>query len=231
MAVTTPTIANFNDCFAEMVKALGVADLNNPNGSVVAVGSPYSDSDIRKKLLDADYEIRLLICETQDHPFKELFYRNAETTDWLANYAFIPAGVADHSIAFVKARSAAQDSTKQKGILAKNLYEIEKIQKKPELFGSPETLFYVHAGRVYLAKKDALIQFDKPRLTQVANTLYSPLAYKWGVIALAITKCFVPGSNSDHRRYWAGMWKEYEARITGRANSLPEIEQLKRIGA
>lgn len=232
MAVTDPTIADFNECFAILVKSVGVQDANDPSGATVAVGSPYSTAELKNRLLDADYEFRIKICDSLDNPFRELYFRDLELTDWLENADLIPGRVSNHSTAWIKDTVEAVDAAKKKAKLAFNLYEVEKCQEPADysLYGSPKQLFFIHAGRVYLAKTDAVIQFDVPKLIKTANTLYAPDAYKWGVIALAITKCFVVGTNENHRAYWAGVLQNYYSLVEGRSLSLPEPEQLKRLG-
>lgn len=232
MPITAPYIADFQECFSILVKTVGVQSANDPSGATVAVGAAYSATDLRNRLKDADYEFRIKICESQDNPFRELYFRDAELTDWIGNETFIPAGVAHHSTAWIKDNADALDATKKRAKLAINLYEVEKCQEPADFsfYGSPKQLFFIHSGRVYLAKTDAVIRFDVPKLLKTANTLYSPDAYKWGVIALAVTKCFVVGTNEAQRNYWAGVLSTYYQMVEGRALSLPEPEQLKRLG-
>lgn len=226
-AIPDPKLCVYADCLNLFTKTLGVADQNYPDGSVVAQSSPYTAAELGNRLRQADYQLRVLICRTQDNPYRELYYRGAPRTDFFYGGTRIPAGIGNYSNPIVK----DEDELERAGDLAPNKYHIQKVLKQPAVYGSPKYLYYVDAGIAWLANDKSKISFDIPQLLFTAATLYSPFEYQWGVIALAMMSAAPVGTNIDHRQYWVGVMAGYQQSIEGRAMSLPEPDQLKRTGA
>lgn len=227
-------LATLSEVKNAVITALGVVDITDVTRTQVAPLAPYTNDEIASKILDADYEVAMLIADSRDNPFKNLYFDSTNTnnfTDWLTNKKEVPYRVAEWSFAEMKEVVGDVDNKRYAGRQSKNLWEIERVNKQFVMFGSPKDLYRIHDGRVFLGKEDAVIRFLMPSVTRGTSALISPNAYKWAIVALAITKCYVTGTNAQHREYWTNIWREYEAKIKGRVLDLPEPEHLKRIGA
>lgn len=225
MAITPPALATQAFCLNQLTLALGIAHANNPDGSQVAAASPYTQTDLKRRLALADYEINSWIIETLDHPYRTQF--ETDESDGLANGAAIPAHLGPYSRAMI---SGSPDTP---AIRAQSIAHIEKVQASPALYGSPTNLYFVHAGRVYLGDTSKTIKFRtcNIEISSFDNpTLKAPQLYSWGVIANAVIACGNRGFDVPHREYWAQMLMKYEQMIRGKALSLPEPDRIARVG-
>lgn len=206
------------------VKLLGIADANHPEGGSVAAGAPYTLAQIKKLIFQSDYEICLLIVENLDNPYRSKFV--TEETAFLADGDLIPAHFGYHSKVTVK------NGTVEELGQPRDYARIKRLRKNRAVYGSPVNLYAIFAGRIYFANPTATAMSDIPKVTKDLSltTLLSPLPYFWAVIAGAISKAAMPGFPDTHRKYWTDYWRMYVGQIKSGAFSIPEPEQLERIG-
>lgn len=163
MAVTAPETCDLDFCLRQLTLALGIADPNYPDGSEVAGAAPYTQADLIDRLAIADYEINSVILSVLDHPYRSQF--DTEETAALDDRDKVPAHLGDYSIAtIVDEDGSGSESEELIGRRAQNLAHIEKVRANPSLYGSPEDLYFVHAGRVHLGDPSRQIIFNIPKI-------------------------------------------------------------------
>jgi hypothetical protein len=206
------------------VKWLGVADPNFPEGGTVAGGSPYTLTQIKKLIFSCDYEIALMIVNNLEHPFRPNYV--TEDTAYLADGDLITAHLGHHSQVTLK-NGATYVLGKQRPF-----ERIKLIKENPAIYGSPNNLYAIHGGRFYFADATTLGKMDVPSVVydETFTTMNCPRVYQWAVIAMVIVKAGMEGFNPNHRTYWASVAQMYVNEITAGKVSLPEPEQLERLG-
>ena len=225
MAVTAPQKVLLSDALPITVKWLGIADSNYPEGTVVAAGSPYTEKQIKTLLFQNDYEIANLIVNNLEHPYRTHFV--TEATDFLADGALIPAHLNHHSQVTVKI--GGNDKLGRQ----RTFERLKQLKAAPLIYGDIKDCYAIHGGRIHFGDPNTTGKLDIPKVTKdlTLTTLLSPLPYFWAVVGGAIAHSGMVGMPESHRRYWLNQYLLYVREITGGALSIPEPEQLERLGA
>lgn len=228
MPITPPPTCDYATVFAETVKFSGWGDPNYPDGSQLAPNAPVTSAFLKKRILQHDYEISLVIASVQDHPYRPEYV--TEDPDPLNSGDLIPAYLGVHTGVRIKQGLTFNII----GRLAEHMAHLQRIWKSYVLYGSPTDLYWIENGRIFLSDasgqaKVLVPTIPKGNAADVTPTLYSPAAYQNGLLANTLGNLRLVGSPAGHRNDWFQIWVAYREMIRGKALSLPEPERMQRI--
>lgn len=225
MALTAVEKCDIDVLLPLTVKALGIADPNTNDGSAVASGAPYSETEISDKLFQADYELAVAITESLDHPYRTQF--DTEESGALSHGDLIPAHLGKHTQVTITDGGTTVIGSPRSLARVKS---IRKLATPSNVYGETRNMYAIHAGRIYLGKSGTTAKVKAP-FVQKGSDLLCPVLYQWGVIAKAVIACANVGLPENHRAYWANFAVRAEQMIREGGLSIPEPEQLERIEA
>lgn len=225
----------FSFVFNRVVRFLGAADPDEPDGSVIAENSPFTEEAITEQIVQSDLEVGTLIASTPDHPFRSEYFDQDTTTD-VSHMGVIPAYVGLHGNVYV--RDGVSRFTAK---LANSRDHIERIIEKYEIGGDMAVpplslrLYWIENGRAFTSMPGGQLEIELPVLPVYdpddnQSEMLTPQPLANAVIAHALATIAPVGVDAGHRAYWVGLWQMYQRAITGdNAISLPEPEQHSRI--
>jgi hypothetical protein len=227
MALIPTPKAVFTEVFAGVVKALGVQHPNNPEGDVVNPNSPHTSTAIKNWIALADVEIARIICETQDHPYRNAYF-TAVIGDFveLSDGDRIPNYLGVHGWVKVKGKS---ETAFDFGVLAQSLAHVQRHKEK-----TTRKLYFIHNGQIFLYQKDAKAKVEVPSISRPDTAgdpivLASPYSYQVALIAFAVCAMPILGFNSNIIEKYQQLLNMYENQIRGKSLSLPEPERMERV--
>lgn len=222
--------ADYNFVLKRVIRWLGIADPNYPEGNVVAPTAPYTVSMIRQQILQSDLEVAALIASTEDHPYRNTYFTAA--ADSFTDGEKITGYIGVHGKVTVTI-----SATDVPGRLANSLEHIQRVKDKyaigaNRIPASSKALYWIHNGVVHLVAATA-IKIELPRLPvdfdDVPDTLLTPQVMANAVVGHAVFTAMPVGADVNHRSRWQAIWAGYAQIISGGGYSLPEPERMQRI--
>lgn len=228
MPITPHAKCDYDILFADAVRFLGIAA--NPEATAVMPTAPYTAFFLKKRIVQADIEIVTLICQTEDHPFREEFF--TEEPNEITDGDFIPAYMGVHGGVYYKTASSEFKLAQ----LATDYDHLKRVKNNSGVYGARPDLYWIHNSRLHLGASGGKAKVYVPTIPVQTVTsgrnpqLYTPRAYQNGLLANVIGNLRTVGANQSHRNDWFSIWQGYSQMIQNRALSLPEPERMERIG-
>lgn len=234
MPSPTVELCEINRCFRLLVKLLGIADPNYPDGSVILEGTPYVPATIYEMLLQSDLEIREDIASCLDHPLRSII--NFAVSSTLYDGDMVPFAIGEHSGVYITDYAGTQDW----GILAPSLERLLTWRKNFAVFGDTGFNYYIDSSRIYFGRSrlnealsTGVIHVPNITVDRLANSgkgaLKSPVNYEWAVITNAVKMNYMHKAASNNRTFYTELAMDYRAQIRTRTLSLPKKERLTRL--
>lgn len=224
-------VANYTFIFRRVVRWLGIADANYPEGDEIASTAPYTETMIRQQIIQSDLEVAALVASSADHPFRNDYFTAAAES--FTDGAKITGYIGVHGKILVTV-----GGTDYPGELASSYEHILRVKRKYALDdtnGIPESskrLYWIENGCVYLVAATAF-KIELPRLAHnLASdppTLLTAQVLANAVIGHAVFTSLPVGADETHRMKWQAIWAGYAQIIAGGGYSLPEPERMQRI--
>lgn len=235
MAITSHPAANYQFCFRRVVKFIGAADPNSPEGDAVMAPSPYTPQMIKSQICQSDVEIAALMCSVEGDPYRNKFF--TETPDAQASGTRIIGFIGVHGGVEVRRNS---DDPWKPGSLAQSLPHLQRLRDKRRinpnlLLRSSNYVYWIDNGKLELvgAAEGRVYVPTIPIPDDTANTpvLSTPRARQNAVIAHSIMTLNPVGADTGHRTNWANIFGTYVQMIISGNPSLPDPEQMERVGS
>lgn len=229
-------VADYQFVLRRVIRWLGIADPNYPEGTNIATTAPYTITMIRQQIIQSDLEVAALIAGTEDHPFKNDYF--TAPADTFTDGAKITGYIGVHGKVTVLVLDTVKDlEIEYPAELASSYEHLLRVKRKflSDPTSIPETskrLYWIENGRIFLVAATS-VTIELPRLTfNLASsppTLLTPQVMANAVIGHAIFTSLPVGSDESHREKWQRIWAGYAQIIAGGGYSLPEPERMQRI--
>ena len=224
--------ASYDFVLKRVIRWLGIADPNYPEGNVVAPTAPYTTAMIRQQIIQSDLEVAALIASVEEHPYRNTYFTAAAVS--VAAGEKIPGYIGVHGKVLVTI-----DAADVPGKLANSLEHLQRVKDKYAIGAtlipaSSKALYWIDNGVVHLVAATAF-KIELPRLPfdldDVPDELLTPQIMANAVVAHAVFTAMPVGSDAAHRTRWQNIWSGYAQIIMGGGYSLPEPERMQRIAS
>lgn len=230
MAITDHPKADYERLYRDTLLSSGLADLQaDANGDVILVDAPYKASQVKRRIVQQDIEVCLLIASTPDHPFREEYV--TETPDELQSGALIPAYMGTHAGVEIGPSGGVFTFSDR---LAQSFEHLIRWQDRKLDDAKDSLLYFINNSRIYLRDTTKRAKVSVPTIPIADDmasppTLSSPRGYHNAVLAATIATLRVPGTDTIHRDLWTQIWAVAQQMIADKALSIPAPERLARI--
>lgn len=219
-----PTIelSNIDRVMKNIIRLTGFI---NPNDAATfAPGAPFVYTDVRNLALQSDFEIRVLMAKSLNHPLRSSL--NFTDTDELQHGDDVPFFFGEHDTVHV----LNGDEVKL-GELAQHMEHLRNHLDRSAIFGEKPFLYFINNGRIYFGKENSTAIMRVPNLSinRTANSnqgsISSPVIYEFAVVANTMKFLYLHGRDPQNLQFYTALAAEYFADIEGGKMSLriPEI--------